>query len=249
LREAFDFEMPDARMCFGDSVQLNPAPAPGYLYSWQESSFLSCTACAQPFAFPPATRRYLVTIREPESGCLASDSLEVAVDPLPVAAFSVGTRSDYSSLDAFFQNESRFALKYKWDFGDGSGSEEINPRHYYEAGLNRDTTVWFPVVLTAINPASGCSDTASARLFIENPLFIPTLMTPGPGINRTFFVRGIRPEIWQLEVFNRWGERVFSSDRYDLQWDASGLEQGVYFFMLKNPPGDRIYRGWVKVLR
>jgi hypothetical protein len=119
--------------------------------------------------------------------------------------------------------------------------------HYYFASLGTDS-VNFLVVLKARNQALGCEDTATARVSISNPLFIPNLITPNEdNQNDAFWVKGIQPGIWRFEVFNRWGKRVFEDGAYRLDWKGEGLSPGVYFFVLSNPNGDRVYKSWVKI--
>jgi hypothetical protein len=247
IKETFEFSLPDARVCFGDSVLLNPNPASGYSHSWAPPDYLSCNFCDQPFAFPPQTSFYSCIVKDEASGCSASDSLQVLVDPLPVASFITEERIDYTSLDVYFNNTSQNADAYSWDFGDGTGSSELSPLHYYFASLGTDS-VNFLVVLKARNQALGCEDTATARVSISNPLFIPNLITPNEdNQNDAFWVKGIQPGIWRFEVFNRWGKRVFEDGAYRLDWKGEGLSPGVYFFVLSNPNGDRVYKSWVKI--
>jgi hypothetical protein len=247
IRETFEFEMPDARICAGDSVLLNTNPALGYSYQWTPADFLTCTSCPQPIGFPPFSKDYFVEITESESGCKASDSLKITVDPLPIAGFTFTSKPDYSSLDVFFENESLNADAYTWTFGDGSSSSEKDPGHFYSSGLNQDS-ISYTIVLKAKNSIVGCEDSASARVSIGNPLFIPNLITVNTdGINEAFFIRGILPGIWKLEVFDRWGKRVFDNSSYQLDWNAKDLQNGVYFFLLQNPNGDRKFPGWIKV--
>lgn len=51
----------------------------------------------------------------------------------PVASFSVDTTTPEVGQSVFFTNESDNADSYDWDFGDGFGSNERNPVHYYTA--------------------------------------------------------------------------------------------------------------------
>ncbi len=247
IRESFEFEMPDARMCEGDSVQLNPNPSDGYVYTWLPGQYLSCTICPQPFAFPPITRKWRVTVQDPASQCQATDSLTVTVDPRPVAAFTFTGKPDYTSLDVFFQNQSTNADGYFWTFGDGNTSNLQEPSHFYQAGFNTDSAD-FPIVLTVKNSELGCEDSASAWVRIGNPLFIPNLITPNADdLNDGFKIRGILPGIWNLNVFDRWGKRVYSTPDYDLNWKGEQLVSGIYFYVLKNPDGNRQFSGWIEI--
>jgi hypothetical protein len=52
-----------------------------------------------------------------------------------------------------------------------------------------------------------------------------------------------------LLVFNRWGQRVYEADNYQNDWDAKGIKDGVYFYILKCTGyyEDKTYNGAVSV--
>lgn len=247
VRETFSFNLPDTRICLGDSVGLNPNPPPGFQYFWAPSSYLSCDSCINPKASPPFTFSYWVKAQDELSGCFAVDSLAIKVDERPIAAFSFTTREAYTSLDVAFLNQSINADRYSWTFGDGGTSTETNPFHYFQKAITEDSST-YTIVLTADNQALGCADTASARVSFRSPFFIPNLLTVnGDGANDAFFVKGIEAGVWSLEVYNRWGKRVYETGHYNLDWKGEGTT-GTYFFKLSNPAGDRVFTGWVEVI-
>lgn len=249
IRESFDFDLPDLRICAGDSIALNPSPDSDYDWAWSPSSTLTCSNCMEPRAFPPVSTTYTSTITHRASGCKAEDTLRVQVDPIPTAAFAFFARPDFSSLDVIFENQSLNADRFDWSFGDGGTSTDKNPTHYYSAGLNMDS-VEYPIVMRAINSALGCSDSASARVKIGNPLFIPNLVTDNQdGFNDAFFIRGIEAGKWSIIIYNRWGKEVYQNPNYRLDWTGRAVDPGVYFYELKNPTGERSFRGWIVVER
>jgi gliding motility-associated-like protein len=124
-----------------------------------------------------------------------------------------------------------------------------DPSHFYQAGFNTDSAD-FPIVLTVKNSRLGCVDSASAWVRIGNPLLIPNLISPnGDELNDAFWIRGILPAIWKLDVFDRWGKRVYSTPAYDLNWKGDQLVSGVYFYVLKNPDGNRQFSGWIEIVK
>lgn len=249
IQSSYEFDVPDVSVCLGDSVVLNSSPAVGYDFFWSPGAYLSCTNCPSPVCKPPIVQKYTVTAIEKESGCKAVDSLKVFVKAIPKALFTYEERPDYTNLDVFFSNFSKDADTWQWDFGDGSGSTEKNPAHYFRTGLGEDT-VSFRVILWAKNGALGCESSDTAWIKIGHPFFIPNLITAnGDGLNDGFFVRGIEPGIWNLEVVDSWGKTVYQSAGYQLNWKAENVAPGIYFFLLTNPPGDRRYHGWVQVLK
>jgi PKD repeat protein len=64
-----------------------------------------------------------------------------------------------------FTNESQNAKRFEWDFGDGYGSKEANPVHYYTA------TGTYDVIMTAFSK-SGLEDKATITIKV----MVPTLL-------------------------------------------------------------------------
>jgi len=78
-----------------------------------------------------------------------------------------------------------------------------------------------------------CNASAATVIVVENnlQLFIPNAFTPSnfDETNNVFEVYGEGIETILLQVFNRWGEKIFESDNQNFGWD--GTYQGV----LQNP--------------
>ncbi len=75
-------------ICPGDTATLGTTPKPGFTYTWMPAAGLSCTACAQPLAYPAATTTY--TVSATSAGCALPllDTVVVTVDAAPVFAFA-----------------------------------------------------------------------------------------------------------------------------------------------------------------
>ncbi len=84
----------------------------------------------------------------------------------------------------------------------------------------------------------------------DRDLFIPEVFTPdGDGRNDFFVIKGIEGRTVKLTVFNRWGNKVYSSDAYDNTWSGtpntggltigSGkLPQGTYYYIVEFEDGE-----------
>ena len=76
----------DKAVCVGGSVQIGgEAAATGYTYSWSPSTGLDDASSAQPTATPSVTTTYTVTKTNTATGCFATDSMIVTVNPKPTA--------------------------------------------------------------------------------------------------------------------------------------------------------------------
>ncbi|WP_210514106.1 DUF7948 domain-containing protein [Hymenobacter terricola] len=130
---------------------------------------------------------------------------------------------------------------YSWDFGDGSPlSTEATPTHrYLEAGT-------YNIHLTA--RYGNCEVLTGFAPVVVGDVFVPNIITPNDdNQNQTFRPRfSCRPA--SLEVFSRWGQRVYQTDDYHNNWDANGLASGVYYYLLRDADGRRA-KGWVEVRR
>ncbi len=130
---------------------------------------------------------------------------------------------------------------YRWDFGDGSpASTEATPTHrYLQPGSYR-------IHLTA--RYGNCEVLTGFAPLEVGDVFVPNIITPNDDdLNQTFQPRfSCRPA--SLEVFSRWGQRVYQTDDYHNTWDAKGLPDGIYYYLLRDAD-DRRAKGWVEVRR
>lgn len=68
----------------------------------------------------------------------------------------------------------------------------------------------------------GCKDSAEREVHVKGEhIYIPTAFTPnGDGLNDTFKPYGAGIKSWHLEIYNRWGQLVFSGDEHGNGWDG-----------------------------
>jgi gliding motility-associated-like protein len=79
----------------------------------------------------------------------------------------------------------------------------------------------------------GCVDSVSETIFPPLSLYIPSAFTPnGDGKNDSFGAEGIGITRFKISIYNRWGELVFESEEVDKRWDAKGVPEGVYVYVV-----------------
>ena len=62
---------------------------------------------------------------------------------------------------------------------------------------------------------------------------IPNVITPnGDGLNDVLYIKNLPPGT-HIQVFNRWGQQVFSQANYNNDWAAEGLPAGTYYLELQ----------------
>jgi gliding motility-associated-like protein len=173
------------------------------------------------------------------TGCADTSWLEqsVRVFPKPSAAFNPNPAEvNILEPEIQFENESGGADYYYWNFGDSIGfSEEEAPNYSY------NKMGWFEVELIAENEFF-CVDTTTQKVFvIPDRIFPPNAFNPNSSNpeNRVFIVRhdGVLEEGYHLQIFNRWGERVYEAKDEFRGWDGKmkngqNAPTGVYTWVL-----------------
>lgn len=126
----------DTAICEGSSLTLNPNKS-FESYQWNNNSTNTTINANLPGL-------YWLEVRDAR-GCIARDSIRIDIDSLPTALFSV-ERTDIGNnqFKAQFNNLSRNANSFEWNFGNGQNSAEINPKTTFDYGS-------YSVSLKAIN--------------------------------------------------------------------------------------------------
>ncbi|WP_043023874.1 T9SS C-terminal target domain-containing protein [Fluviicola taffensis] len=201
---------------------------------------------------------YTVThIISTASGCSDTIIIPVVIDPLPDAGFYFNSTGGANIGAPYnFIDTSDYALNYSWNFGDGSTSSSVNPSHIYYANGN------YYVVLQITN-ALGCMDSAIQFIAIntvtnEISTLIPTIISPnGDSSNDVWKLEFLKYGYSNahIEIYNEWGQTVFTSDGYENPWDGTYKGEPVpdgnymYVIQLNADASPDIYKGVLMVLR
>lgn len=126
-----------------------------------------------------------------------------------------------------------------------------NPLHWNDGSQGPALTVSQTGTYWVRTQSPTCSQVDSIWVTVADcPGNIPNVFTPNnDGINDTFFIDGITLLPWQLEIYNRWGNRVYRSDAYKNDWKGDGLPSGTYYYLLSSSGLQKQYKGWVQIIR
>jgi len=68
----------------------------------------------------------------------------------------------------------------------------------------------------------GCTDETKNPFNPPSEIFIPNAFTPdGDGLNDVFKAKGAFVELFEMQIFDRWGNLVFQSGNINEGWDGS----------------------------
>lgn len=146
----------------------------------------------------------------------------IQVNPNPVADFEPDppiSTMDTPEIDFINLTVSDTAIDtYEWNFGDNSALVyDENPSHIYAQAGNYD-------VLLVVITENGCIDSVSGKVALteEVKLFIPNAFTPnGDGINDVFEIKGTPVADYNLYIYNRWGQVIWSTHTFSEFWDGT----------------------------
>ena len=148
----------------------------------------------------------------------------ILVNPIPVAAFSSAPHP-VTILDPTvqFTDLSKGADLWSWQFDDQSTSVSSlqNPKFTYP-----DTGCY--LVTLAVQNTFACKDTVKTHVCVKNQFtfYAANAFTPnGDGLNDTWSPTGqdIDPAAYELLIFNRWGDVVFSTTTFGKGWDGTSI--------------------------
>lgn len=198
----------DSIVCYNDPFEARAQG--GKTYSWQPAHIFS----------PNSGQTVTGSISEPtvirvtgydEDGC--SNSAERLVMLYPRPFFTAGRNRTMSFGDEV-QIESNSPYPLVWE--ENAALSCINCNFPVASPL--ETTTFYASVLDE----NGCTEIDSVTVSIHGNLYVPNAFTPnGDGKNDIFKAEGIDIEYFRMEIFNRWGEKVFESDHIDRGWNGS----------------------------
>ena len=173
----------------------------------------------------------LLTYFVDDSGCSSSKTQMVYFSEVK-ADFTISPDNGFAPLEAFTTNLSSNAISYRWNFGNGNFSTDVNPSTVYL--MEGTYYVW----LTATS-AKACVDSTFRVVIInETEDFIPNAITiNGDGINEEFYpVITKVVDKYRMMIYNRWGEMIYSTNNQYDKWDGTyrgkKVAQGVYFYVI-----------------
>lgn len=94
--------------------------------------------------------------------------------------------------------------------------------------------------LTISDVNTGCVGYDSVKVFVTNEfnIFVPTAFSPNlDGTNDDLYVRGIGIKSFTLDIFDRWGMKVFTTSDQAVGWNGQHKDkpvvEGIYTYYLK----------------
>lgn len=213
-------------LCQGGAIVLTASGGDNYIWSTGETT-------ESIDVFP--TQEITISVTAYVGSCEGTTD-SITVSPFfefPEASFTRSDSAAYAPGILSFVNTSVGADSYEWFFAENmSPITEENPTYTYpEPGT-------YEVMLIAYS-STGCSDTAFATVVLDDvTLFAANAISPnGDGHNDEFYIGYIGLRNMNIQIFSRWGIKVYESDNPDFRWDATyngtSVPEGAYVYVIR----------------
>ncbi|MES2131285.1 MAG: gliding motility-associated C-terminal domain-containing protein [Bacteroidota bacterium] len=247
--------------CFGQQLQLNANFGTGVTVNWYSDAGLTNLLQANSNTYqttPTANGTYTYYVQGVVGSCKSNVA---AVTGMFYNIRAVATADVYTGdapLTVNFTGSNSVGVtasdNFNWTFGDNTGSNLVNPNHIFTAEAS------YTVVLTVTDSESGCMDTATVIIKVEDDLtvVVPNVFTPnGDGTNDAFHVKIKGAKSAEGFIYNRWGQLLFSWDVLNASWDgiASNGEKcpdATYFYLIKvvdKKDKEHLFPGYTLLIR
>ncbi len=217
-----NFSIPLVEYCSGQSspVDLTITPALGYSVLWKNGTDTIVTQNADSIRINNSSSGNIAFTIRFGNGCTKSGIIPVNVHPLPVISATVDTPRTKYLHEVQLGVVHNGILSYSWTPAGLLSNDTVrNPTSVIKAST---------VFTVEVRDAKNCSnkDTILVELIDECQnefIYIPTAFSPNnDGVNDCFGI--LSPPVlsdFKMDIFNRWGEKVFESDSPALCWDGT----------------------------
>ena len=161
--------------------------------------------------------------------------------PIPVADFNISPSKPviYEQVELTDATQNASISKWTWLFSDMKANQVLLrqnvSRIYEQAGS-------YAAVLI-VTSDHGCVDTVIKPVIVgdDYAIYVPDAFSPnGDGVNDVFQAKGYGITKFEMDIFDRWGEKVFHSGDINQGWDGSfsrrsqpDIKQDVYIWRVK----------------
>jgi len=225
---AYIFAGPDQWICLGDTAVLRVNGSYG-MYQWSTGFAENASGQSSEISVSrPGTYNALVITK---AGCSALATIKVKLfrdSPL------LGPDTTLCSPSALTLRADPGFVSYYWNNGSRASSITVN-----ETG-----TYWVQV-----DNGQCLSRDSITVSFRSCDFLIPNIITPNADqLNDAFAIQGLDDHQLDLQIFNRWGNRIFTATDYKGSWSGQGSPAGVYYYILNDRSTEKLYKGYVEVI-
>ncbi|WP_354352993.1 gliding motility-associated C-terminal domain-containing protein [Pontibacter aydingkolensis] len=240
-------EVRNATACIGESTTLTVINPNGQTYEWYDVATGGSPIFIGPsFQTPNLTQSVVYFVQAVSaSGCTSTTRTTATVtvvtpqaDAGPDVTIIQGRTTELRATGG---------ATYVWEPAIGLS----NPNVFNPVASPDETTTYTVTVTTE----EGCVDTDEVTVEVIPAITVPNAFTPNrDGVNEIWEIENIEnyPDV-RVEIFNRWGNLIFTSNGYGTPWDGTykgeDLPVATYYYMIYLNRSDKPISGHVTIIR
>ncbi len=181
------------------------------------------------------------------TGCTYTTNFKIVVTQLPVIKLAATASAIEGGKTTLNPNVNGSNLKYAWTPTTGISDPTIlNPFFYPSVDTKYTLTV---------TTEGGCASSADVFVSVLKQPIIPNTFTPNnDGYNDTWDIKFLDTYTnATVNVFNRYGEKVYSSIGYSIPWNGKfkgvALPFGVYYYIIDPKNGIKPMSGSLTIIK
>lgn len=229
-------------LCSGTSLLLRSDEVDPYKFIWSVNDRVLAETSSKIMISAPG--KYRLDVLNEKNGCSASDSIQIREESvrMRVPAEILLKRGESVVLSPQVISSS-LPVSYEWSPSLGLS----NATDSFPVASPDQTTEY--VLLT--KTPGGCQAEGTIRITVIDRLYLPDAFSPNEdGINDVLVIQNGKELIETVQIYNRWGQIIFSEKGYTRPWDGhynqALVETGIYPYVITTR--DHIYKGAVRVL-
>jgi gliding motility-associated-like protein len=219
----------DTIVCPGDPVQLFAAGGVSYVWNPVVQPLQSNGSLVQATPFVPTNYQ---VIGIDQFGCV--DSATVAVNTFPVPF--VQTTPD---VFAIYGEQVQLGA-----IASNPGILVWTPPNYLscDSCANPIASPYLQTTYTVtLVDQNGCSASDNVTIYFDPLIYVPNTFTPNDDPNNRFFLPiGTNIDDFRIDIYNRWGEIIFTAESLGIPWDGTYkgkvCQDGVYGWKIRYSP-------------
>ena len=228
----------DEDICSGETYEFVAASSEVTSYLWQDNETTVETFIAS------TSGDYWVKVTD-ENGCAFTDTATLIVHDLPFV--DLGPDTTLCSAEESIEFEVSDDINYVYEWSDEFA---LNTPIYSASFTGSKQEIWVKVT-----DQFGCvgSDTVLVGLC---EIAIPNTITPNDdNYNDTWVIEALYGyDNVTVDIYNRWGERVYHSKKYEEPWDGRNLKgkklpMDSYYYVIDLHNGEEPIVGTVTIIR
>lgn len=224
-----------------------------FVYQWNFGNGDGSSSAAPTYQYTEPGTYYVSLTLTDVIGCTGTASLTEPIEMLSRANLSYSISPENTTLSnpiVTFTGLTDNAISHSWTIETLGTIDSAVVTHRFELPGN------YLIVYEAIT-AEGCEAKRfdTVNVYEDFMMYIPSAFSPnGDGLNDVFVpvCTGFDEEDFSFQVFNRWGEMLYSTRYLEKGWDGLNAYPGVYTWMVRGRSKKdfeyKVYKGSVMLM-